>query len=76
MPRYRLGFNFDTSKVTAEIAAVQNAEDAFWAPLMTGTVDPDEYLPKAIEKLKSAGLDKITAEAQTQLDAWKAANGK
>ncbi|CQR52766.1 MULTISPECIES: ABC transporter substrate-binding protein [Paenibacillus sonchi group] len=71
-----LGFNFDTSKVTSEIAAVQNVKEEFWAPLMTGTVDPNEYLPKAIEKFKAAGLDKIIAEAQTQIDAWKAANNK
>jgi len=43
---------------------------------MTGTVDPDEYLPKAIEKFKAAGLDKIIAEAQSQIDAWKASNNK
>lgn len=71
-----LGFNFDTSKVTNEIAAVQNVKEEFWAPLMTGTVDPDEYLPKANEKFKAAGLDKIIAEAQSQIDAWKAANNK
>ncbi|MFF2912137.1 ABC transporter substrate-binding protein [Paenibacillus sp. NPDC057934] len=71
-----LGFNFDTSKVTSEIAAVQNVKEEFWAPLMTGTVDPNEYLAKANEKFKAAGLDKIIAEAQSQIDAWKAANNK
>ncbi|MNL67320.1 hypothetical protein D3C87_1918910 [compost metagenome] len=55
---------------------MQNVKEEFWAPLMTGTVDPNEYLPKAIEKFKAAGLDKIIAEAQTQIDAWKAANNK
>ncbi|TVY01427.1 ABC transporter substrate-binding protein [Cohnella terricola] len=75
-PAILLGFNFDPSKVSSEIAAVQNAKEAFWAPLMTGTVDPDQYLPKAIEKMKAAGLDKIMAEAQSQLDAWRAANNK
>ncbi|MEK3683699.1 ABC transporter substrate-binding protein [Paenibacillus sp. FSL R10-2736] len=71
-----LGFNFDTSKVTNEIAAVQNVKEEFWAPLMTGSVDSEEYLTKANEKLKAAGLDKIIAEAQSQIDAWKAANNK
>ncbi|OMD93644.1 ABC transporter substrate-binding protein [Paenibacillus odorifer] len=71
-----LGFNFDTSKVTTEIAAVQNVKEEYWSPLMTGTVDPDEYLPKAIEKFKAAGLGKIIAEAQSQIDAWKASNNK
>ncbi|MFF2093166.1 ABC transporter substrate-binding protein [Paenibacillus sp. NPDC058174] len=69
-----LGFNFDTSKVATEIAAVNNVKQEFWAALMTGTVDPDVYLPRAIEKFKAAGLDKVTAEAQRQLDEWRAAN--
>lgn len=71
-----LGFNFDTSKVTAEIAAVQNVKEEFWVPLMTGSVDPEVYLPKANEKFKAAGLDNIIKEAQTQLNAWRAANKK
>ncbi|MFD3259715.1 ABC transporter substrate-binding protein [Paenibacillus lentus] len=71
-----LGFNFDATNVASEIAAVQNVKDEFWASLMTGTVDPEEYLPKANEKLKAAGLDKIMAEAQKQIDEWRAANNK
>lgn len=67
-----LGFNFDTSKITNEVAAVMNVKEEFWSSLMTGTVDPDVYLPKAMEKFKAAGLDKIMVEAQTQVDAWVA----
>ncbi|MCA0753606.1 ABC transporter substrate-binding protein [Paenibacillus sp. N4] len=67
-----LGFNFDTSKVTTEIAAVQNVKEEFWAALMTGTVDPEEYLTRANDKFKAAGLDKIIEEAQRQIDEWKA----
>ena len=62
--------------MTAEIAAVQNVKEEFWATLMTGTVDPDKFIPQANEKFKAAGLDKIIAEAQSQIDAWKAANKK
>lgn len=67
-----LGFNFNPSKVSSELAAVNNVKEEFWAPLMTGTVDPEQYLPKAVEKLKAAGLDKIMTEVQSQVDAWKA----
>lgn len=67
-----LGFNFDPTKVSTELAAVNNVKEEFWAPLMTGTVNPEEFLPKANQKLKAAGLDKIMAEAQSQIDAWKA----
>lgn len=67
-----LGFNFDTSGVATEIASLQNAKEEYWQALMTGTVDPAEYVPKAIEKFKAAGLDKIIVEAQRQLDEWRA----
>ncbi|MGG6309492.1 ABC transporter substrate-binding protein [Paenibacillus macerans] len=71
-----LSFNFDSTKVATEMAAVQNVKEQFWSSLMTGTVDPASYLPKAIEKFKEAGLDKVIAEAQAQLDAWRAENNK
>ncbi|TLS48750.1 extracellular solute-binding protein [Paenibacillus antri] len=73
-PAPLLGFNFDTSNVSTEIATVQNVKEEFWSALMTGTVDPNEFTPKAIEKFKAAGLDKIIEEAQRQLDEWRAAN--
>ncbi|MDD9265555.1 ABC transporter substrate-binding protein [Paenibacillus sp. GCM10023248] len=76
VPAPLLGFNFDPSKVTSEIAAVQNVKEEFWATLMTGTVDPEKFIPQANEKFKAAGLDKIMAEAQSQIDAWRAANKK
>lgn len=68
-----LGFNFDSTKVATQIASLQNVKEQYWAPLMTGTVDPNEYLPKAIEQFKAAGIDDIIAEAQRQLDEWHAA---
>lgn len=71
-----LSFNFDGTKVSSELAAVQNVKEQFWAALMTGTLDPETNLPKAIEKFNQAGLDKVIAEAQKQLDAWRASGGK
>lgn len=76
VPSPILGFNFDPTKVSTEIAAVQNVKEEFWSSLMTGTVDPDKFIPQADQKFKAAGLDKIIAEVQSQLDAWKAANKK
>ncbi|GGH40758.1 ABC transporter substrate-binding protein [Paenibacillus segetis] len=67
------GFNFDTSKVKTEVASVTNVAKEFIPSLYTGSVDPDEYLPKAIQKFKDAGIDKVLAEAQKQFDEWKAA---
>ena len=36
--------------------------------------DPDEWIPTFNEELKAAGIDAVIAEAQTQVDAWVAAN--
>ncbi|MFM9281444.1 ABC transporter substrate-binding protein [Paenibacillus jiagnxiensis] len=69
-----LGFNFDASKVSTELAAVQNVKEQFWAALMTGTLDPEQNMDQVIAKFNEAGLEKVMAEAQTQLDAWRAEN--
>ncbi|HZG85571.1 ABC transporter substrate-binding protein [Paenibacillus sp.] len=65
-----LGFTFDASAVKAEYAAVTNVITEYRLPLETGSVDPDKVLPEFIAKLKSAGIDKIIAEKQKQLDEW------
>lgn len=69
-----LSFNFDSSKVSAELTAVQNVKEQYWAALMTGTIDPATNLDQVIEKFNQAGLEKVMAEAQSQLDAWRAEN--
>ncbi|MBP1963309.1 ABC transporter substrate-binding protein [Paenibacillus aceris] len=67
-----VGFTFDPTPVQNEIAAITNISAEIKAPLTTGSVDPDEFLPKAIAKLKAAGSDKVIAEMQKQFDAYKA----
>lgn len=69
-----MGFIFDASPVTTEIAAVQNVYDQYRMGLETGTTDLATELPKFIEALKDAGINNIIAEKQRQLDAWLAAN--
>ncbi|WP_373231722.1 ABC transporter substrate-binding protein [Cohnella sp.] len=65
-----LGFAFNTEPVKNEIAAASNVEKEFKFVIVTGSVDPEEYIPKYLEKLKAAGMDKIIAEKQKQLDEW------
>ncbi len=65
-----LGFAFNTEPVKNEIAAASNVEKEFKFVIVTGSVDPEEYIPKYLEKLKAAGLNKIIAEKQRQLDEW------
>lgn len=67
-----LGFKFDPTPVNTEVAGLRNVLDEFGASLYSGTVDPNEYLPKINAKLKSIGIDKVIAEMQKQIDAWKA----
>jgi putative aldouronate transport system substrate-binding protein len=67
-----MGFSFTVDPVKTEAAAVQNVKDQYKIGLENGTLDPDKYLPEFISKLKSAGMDKIIAEKQKQLDEWAA----
>jgi putative aldouronate transport system substrate-binding protein len=67
-----VGFSFDPTAVKSELAQCQSVLGEFRPALVTGSVDPDTVLPQLQAKLKGAGVDKITAEVQKQLDAWKA----
>jgi putative aldouronate transport system substrate-binding protein len=71
-----LGFSFDPTPVKSEIAACQAAIDEYFVGLMTGSVDPVVTIPRLLAKLKDSGNDKITAEMQNQINAWKAVNGR
>ncbi|MNC08728.1 hypothetical protein D3C75_563280 [compost metagenome] len=64
------GFAFDPTPVKTEVAAINNVTKEFMPALYTGSVDPKTYLPKAAKKFKEAGLDKVIAEVQKQLDEW------
>lgn len=68
-----LGYNFDTTKVTTQLTAVQNVVNEYKATLTTGNVNPDEVIPDFNKALKDAGIEEIIKENQTQLDAWLAA---
>ncbi|MNP85360.1 hypothetical protein D3C76_1850680 [compost metagenome] len=56
--------------------SIDNANKAFVDGLKSGQLDPEENLQKLLDKQKAAGADKVIAEAQKQLDAWLATNGK
>ncbi|UJF34969.1 ABC transporter substrate-binding protein [Paenibacillus hexagrammi] len=71
-----LGFVFDPEKVKNEIAATNNVMTQFTGGLYTGTIDPEKYVPEFVSKMKAAGMDKIIAEKQRQLDEWAKANKK
>ena len=63
--------------MTNEIAACSAVIDEFVTPLKWGWIAEDEVdaqIDAFIEKLNASGAEKIVAEAQAQLDAWRAAN--
>ncbi|AJY73912.1 ABC transporter substrate-binding protein [Paenibacillus beijingensis] len=74
-PSPLFGFVFDPEPVKNELIAIGKIQSTYDPGLQSGQLDPAE-LPKMIDKLKAAGLEKIIAEAQKQVDAWRAANGK
>lgn len=67
-----LGFSFDTTPIKNEVGAMSNINQQYGPGLYTGTIDPNKALPEYIDKLKQAGLDKVLAEKQKQIDAWLA----
>jgi putative aldouronate transport system substrate-binding protein len=72
IPSPALGFAMDTEPVKSQVARVQAVVKELGVPLMAGVVDPASAVPAYISALKNAGMDQIVAEAQKQIDAWKA----
>jgi putative aldouronate transport system substrate-binding protein len=67
-----IGFAFNPASVQTEIATVSAVVTEYIRPLLCGAVDPEKTLPEFLGKLKDAGSEKLVAELQRQLDAWKA----
>ena len=65
------GFDFNLEPVSSQVAGFRYILDEFGKALYTGSVDPDEYLPKLLEKLDDAGVQKVIDEMQRQVDVWK-----
>lgn len=70
-----MGFAYDVTPVKNEYTAVTNVVNQYEAALTLGCIDPDENLPKFLNALEAAGMSKIVAEKQAQLDAWAQASG-
>lgn len=67
-----LGFTFDGSAVETELASVTAVIQEFGDPLGSGLVDVDEGLERLQAALIDAGIERIQAEAQRQVDEWLA----
>ncbi len=67
-----LGFMFDPGEVMDEYTACSNVMEKYYMTLLSGAVDVDSTLEKARKEFEDAGLDKVIAEKQRQLDAFLA----
>lgn len=65
-----LGFTFDSEPVKSEVGALANVLREYQKAIETGSVDLDEALPKFIAAQKSAGLERVIAEKQKQLNEF------
>lgn len=70
------GFIFDSTGMDTQIAALDNVYNQYAPSLGSGTVDPEEYIPKFIADLKTAGVDSVIEEKQKQLDAYLEQKGE
>ncbi|OCT11460.1 ABC transporter substrate-binding protein [Paenibacillus pectinilyticus] len=71
-----IGFTFNSEPVKNEVIALKNVTDQYAKGLESGLLDPSDKLSDFRAKLKAAGIDKVIAEKQKQLDAWAAVNKK
>jgi len=73
-PSDLMGFAFDPAPVETEIAACKNVNKEFMNTLTLGQAeDVDKVVDEYIKKLKDNGIEKIVAEANKQIQEWKAA---
>ena len=67
-----LGYCFDPSEVSVEYAAVSAVIAQYAAAIACGAVNPETQVPAFVRALEEAGIDRVIAANQAQLDAWKA----
>jgi len=67
-----LGFRFNNEKVKLIETALKEVAGKDLAAIRSGFVDFDKEYPKAMKKLKAAGIDEYVAEIQRQLEEFLA----
>jgi putative aldouronate transport system substrate-binding protein len=70
VPSVMLGFILDLEPVRNEVINCRSAWLKYVTDLNTGASDPDAALPQVMAELKTAGFDKVLAEAQRQVDEY------
>jgi putative aldouronate transport system substrate-binding protein len=65
-----LGFTYNSDSTKNEEAALASVYKSYIDGLSGGVLDPEKYLPEFNDKLKKAGMDKVIAEKQKQVDEF------
>ncbi len=68
-----VGFLFDSSNYSNEIAALSNVVKQYSGALYSGSGDPNELIPELLKALDDAGINEVIQAKQEQLDAFLAA---
>ncbi len=71
-----LGFKFITEDVTRELSNVVSVIDEYNMGMKKGYNDPEKYLDEYKKKLDAAGIDKIEAEVQKQINEFLKSSSK
>lgn len=69
-PSVAKGFVWDSTDVANEVVACTTVLNKYKKGLDTGDVDPDTVWDQMKEEFEEAGIEKILAEKQKQLDEW------
>lgn len=69
------GFTFDVSQLTAERSLIRQVLSRYLPVLESGSVDIDEVYPEFMAALEEAGIDRVIAEKQRQLEEFLNADG-
>jgi putative aldouronate transport system substrate-binding protein len=72
-PSSVLGFSFVQDPVKTEMSQITNVANELFKPIIQGMVDADPGVTELQKALKDAGIDKVIAEVQKQIDAWAGA---
>lgn len=67
-----LGFTLDDTTCQTAYHAVSRVYKKYRIPLLTGTVDPEIYLPQLRYELQKAGIALLSEKLQTQINAFLA----
>jgi putative aldouronate transport system substrate-binding protein len=71
-----IGFVFDDTNVKNEIAQLTTIVNEYKVTSTGAVPNPSKLLDERNTKLKAAGLEKVSAELQKQIDAWWKENKK